>query len=683
MKKVLLFWMGILLVGGCSKNEEPGGDYPSLTLTATMGAFASLDQGSTLQLKWPADVEVGLFEFDVQSQLFLNSNRKFSLSQGAGSAEAVFDGASQSSDGWSNGEKLLYAYYPYNPAQMMASAVSFAIPAVQTQSVADPLAHIVGSIFMTTTQALSSGHASAAALTLQQALTILRFNITNQTDNPLSIDKLVLSVRSALLHKSGVYSFRHNQYTFSPQDRTAEVCLFTDEPVTLAVGESMPFYVALLPLTLPLGGELIMEVHTNRDVATAKMIANPAEIVFGAGKILTSPIVINEITFATPKTIVLPEGQNSFMVAPSDNGLDTYLLLPVTRVNDFWASNGSTNMIGDATPWVAEIIWQDFDVTGAGEVLTITPLQGQGIGPNTRIGLTLKNYPQDQWGNAVVGIKRSDGNGNPVSDWLWSWHIWITDFVPENAVTYSGSNAEAMDRHLGAKDKTPGSAGALGLMYQWGRKDPFPGAVSIAAGTTARAATTLGSWPVEPPQEGGTYPYAAQHPTTFITAVLNNSGNPNIGDWLLAPNLPFAWQNTTKPIQDPCPKGWKVAKVDGVITWSDFVQGTTFIFDAVNLGYTYRSVDWYPLAGRLHPLDGGLEDVGSVMYVATGNSATRTIPQSPGYYQPPLASTLNGLNNVSRCILFSTTNGTNNDNNALQRASGTPIRCIRYPGDDN
>ncbi|MCC8143462.1 MAG: hypothetical protein LIO97_05900 [Tannerellaceae bacterium] len=32
-----------------------------------------------------------------------------------------------------------------------------------------------------------------------------------------------------------------------------------------------------------------------------------------------------------------------------------------------------------------------------------------------------------------------------------------------------------MDRNLGALSSTPGNGLALGLMYQWGRKDPYPG----------------------------------------------------------------------------------------------------------------------------------------------------------------------------------------------------------------
>ncbi|MCL2098183.1 MAG: fimbrillin family protein [Bacteroidales bacterium] len=683
MKRILLFFMlAMLLMGGCKKDENGGGDNPSFKLTATMGLFTSSGMPSELQVKWPAEARIGLFEFDLQSQLFLNSNREFTiLSGGAGNTSAIFGGTAQTNEPWSSGQKIFYAYYPYDPAQTMATAVAFALPVTQTQVVTDPLAHIVEGIFMTTTEAISLGQTPETALTLHQATTVLQFDLSNQTNDPLDIDKLVISAGGATMYKSGVYNFRQNEYTFSSQDRTMEITLLTDEPVTLAVGESMTFYLTIFPLTVAQGGELSLAIHTDRDVATVTQVAYPDALNFEAGKFYATDVVITELTFATPKTIVLPEEQNSFMVAPSDNGLDTYLTLPITRVNEFWTSVDPSKMIDESTPWIAEIIWQDFDLTGANEVLTITPGKGSGTGSTTRIGLTLKYYPADQWGNAVVGIRKSDGAGNPASDWLWSWHIWITDFTVDDAVPYTGS-IMAMDRNLGAKDKTPGSVGSLGLFYQCTRKDPFPGAAAVVPGTTARAATTLASWPVEDPGVGGSFAYAVQNPTTFVKAVLSTSPSysNNAGDWLLSPmaNQVMDWRREFKAIQDPCPKGWKIADVlssGAASTYDGFVYNTTFVYNAANHGYFYNATDWFPLAGWLYPVDGALDGVGERMNMATMGGATRTFsPGIPG---------LDGVTNyVLRTMWFTTTSGTNNDN-SMQRAGGFSVRCVRFTADDN
>ena len=75
-------------------------------------------------------------------------------------------------------------------------------------------------------------------------------------------------------------------------------------------------------------------------------------------------------------------------------------------------------------------------------------------------------------GNAVIAAKDASGTI------LWLWHMWLTD-QPEGQVYYNSAGT-MMDRNLGATSATPGDVGALGLLYQWGRKDPFPGSSSIS-----------------------------------------------------------------------------------------------------------------------------------------------------------------------------------------------------------
>ena len=70
-------------------------------------------------------------------------------------------------------------------------------------------------------------------------------------------------------------------------------------------------------------------------------------------------------------------------------------------------------------------------------------------------------------GNAVIAAKDAYGKI------LWSWHIWFTD-QPKEQVYYKNAGT-MMDRNLGATSATSGDVGALGLLYQWGRKDPFSG----------------------------------------------------------------------------------------------------------------------------------------------------------------------------------------------------------------
>ncbi len=104
----------------------------------------------------------------------------------------------------------------------------------------------------------------------------------------------------------------------------------------------------------------------------------------------------------------------------------------------------------------------------------------------------------NQVGNALIGAY---SDADCTGDILWSWHIWITDFNPDNvdnALTYyhykwdeNGINTDNNQREEGyplmicnlgalATDVTGDSPSwdnytkTYGLLYQWGRKDPFP-----------------------------------------------------------------------------------------------------------------------------------------------------------------------------------------------------------------
>lgn len=67
-------------------------------------------------------------------------------------------------------------------------------------------------------------------------------------------------------------------------------------------------------------------------------------------------------------------------------------------------------------------------------------------------------------GNAVISVHNAEG------EILWSWHIWVSD---ELVKTSKGNGLEWMDRNLGALNNDPEDIANRGMLYQWGRKDPF------------------------------------------------------------------------------------------------------------------------------------------------------------------------------------------------------------------
>ena len=117
--------------------------------------------------------------------------------------------------------------------------------------------------------------------------------------------------------------------------------------------------------------------------------------------------------------------------------------------------------------------------------------------------------------NALIAVYSTPTVGNETNV-HWSWHIWSTSYDPKATGGFfsyqtrqiASSNTsynsvasrteKVMTRNLGAawNDNTSKS---FGLLYQWGRKDPFVGASSNASGTTTFATSTMpeyGAYPV-------------------------------------------------------------------------------------------------------------------------------------------------------------------------------------------
>ena len=211
-------------------------------------------------------------------------------------------------------------------------------------------------------------------------------------------------------------------------------------------------------------------------------------------------------------------------------------------------------------------------------------------------------------GNAVIAAKDADGAI------LWSWHIWFTD-QPEEQVYFNNAGT-MMDRNLGATSAAPGDAGALGLLYQWGRKDPFLGSSSVSSSKTAASTITWPSYAY-----AATIEYATANPTTFI------AGNSDNYDWCVSDsssidNTRWTTSDAAKSIYDPCPAGWRVPDggYDGVWknAWgiSKYAVDDASLFDSTNMGMNFFGVFgsdtsiWYPSSGYLNPNYGWLQFVG-------------------------------------------------------------------------
>ena len=144
-------------------------------------------------------------------------------------------------------------------------------------------------------------------------------------------------------------------------------------------------------------------------------------------------------------------------------------------------------------------------------------------------------------GNAVIAVKDALGTI------LWSWHIWVVDFDPVATQQTYNNGAVMMDRNLGALNMIPGDLGSLGLIYQWGRKDPFVGSGVYYDYGWDLAFTA--------PSDVIKYEYYNSSTDTIENAVKNPTVVYNDALWSEVTDL---W-DYKKTKYDPCPSGWRVS----------------------------------------------------------------------------------------------------------------------------
>lgn len=202
-------------------------------------------------------------------------------------------------------------------------------------------------------------------------------------------------------------------------------------------------------------------------------------------------------------------------------------------------------------------------------------------------------------GNALIAALDEDGNI------VWSWHIWM----PKDQITSVSTSTgyEVMNMNLGAMNNTPGDAASYGMLYQWGRKDPFPAAATLTGDTQTVGAPlydidnnpvsiTYSSWYSN---DVNTMEYSIANPTEVISNFSQYSSN---RDWLKESDDTL-WGNPkgdlkdgennyiykgAKTCYDPSPYGWRVAPAD---VFSDFTSTGGYVWNLTDLNVADSNKD--------------------------------------------------------------------------------------------
>lgn len=231
-----------------------------------------------------------------------------------------------------------------------------------------------------------------------------------------------------------------------------------------------------------------------------------------------------------------------------------------------------------------------------------------------------------------------------------------------------------MDRNLGATSATPGDVRSLGLLYQWGRKDPFMGASSISSGTIAKK--LYGSThSVVSSSYYGTIEYAIAHPTAFILFDnLDSHYSMRNYDWYYTgskatDNTRWTESSSTKSIYDPCPAGWRVPDGGSNGVWAKALGSSDILYSSELFDDTKKGINfsgkfgddysiWYPAAGCFE----GLNETFSWKLTDVGITGLYwSASPSPSSY-------------LAEDLYFS---GSSIIHSRNRRVNGLPVRCIK------
>ena len=188
-------------------------------------------------------------------------------------------------------------------------------------------------------------------------------------------------------------------------------------------------------------------------------------------------------------------------------------------------------------------------------------------------------------GNALIAVKdASDAI-------LWSWHIWIPATEVKVWDSEALCGAKMLDRNLGALVDTGASGDvdplSIGLYYQWGRKDPFPGSTEFVK-SPAGAAVAGTAWTYH--KELITTDYSVAHPTEYASV-------PEVDDGVWNADDPQDLWNTAddkKTVYDPCPPGYRVPLYDKTLPlWAGSDEGFTYDGNRVSYGDFHFTVAGY------------------------------------------------------------------------------------------
>lgn len=324
----------------------------------------------------------------------------------------------------------------------------------------------------------------------------------------------------------------------------------------------------------------------------------------------TTPVPANDDNFKPTSNCFMIQPSSSFSFNPYKHEAGT----------DGWNDqlmDSSTKIKSGQQIKEMKVYWQSKDAGTIGNLVMGYRLSTDDYSNQVRIAdyTTPENarvyvrVPYSKGGNAVIA------GYNETGDIVWSWHLWITDYVPgriNQEIGYDDyipaqkrslkgtvhkylsslwrkggmyENMVMMDRDLGARSggfpgiskgnnyTTKDAVDTQGLLYQWGRKDPFFGSpdgttneinvIFDGDGIAKKVTNVNRSNGTDQLENGNRLNYTVKNPLNFIS-YWNTTSNSDWWDTTPGGTGKDRWNKNNaaapgkKSLYDPSPYGWKI-----------------------------------------------------------------------------------------------------------------------------
>ncbi|MBP3601780.1 MAG: hypothetical protein J6J10_05780 [Alistipes sp.] len=561
--------------------------------------------------------------------------------------------------------EMFYLYYPYQESATFASAtLSATMPAVQ--QLAAGTTNDVLPMVATATD-------FDELIKFTNLCGIVKFNVKSNRDRTLK--SLTFTAADEKAAVSGPYKVNMSDpaapvMTMKSSGTSNTVTL--EGEVEMEADKVYDFYVALPPATYAGGFNVTLTDVAGEEFSTAD---DPETYNFAKDLVMKASMLISVSTVIEFNSEIEEEE------ATNSNAQWIW------ATSDAIVNSVSTSTVYDATDLSldGQALANCYIVSKAG-TYSFPALKPDGTAVDTTNPDVVINFTTSGIeGNAVIAYLNEAGKI------LWSWHIWCTDKPADqkwNANTW-------LDRNLGAVTAVSGDVGSYGLMYQWGRKDPFPGSKLYSWSGTNDETTAFSADYTYNTVINGNYAwkYSSGTGLTIDEAIAQpmhmcqNATNDSIPDpncagcgkvfnkvtrpWvagMCAVAYSKLWLDDQKTIYDPCPAGYRVPTQAQVK--ADFSDLTDqFATSGKTNGLTLSSVNcWLPAAGyRTYGGNGKLFKVGTMGHYWT---STTYFPRSSDHHYGATFYTM-AIRETTSGVYGITSNG------QLKASENAAVRCVK------